>query len=204
MTNLHVVYRVDDPSSADEQWSSYSFPHGIYVAGATLDEVRAEFREAAVTLPSFDALTIREHLERPLVRGAYIRVAVDRQMLDRDETAAMMRRSVSIMDQREDFLATLPVAVTGDAIMIACQATDQLGWVFEQMSDHDTVCVCASGPSTEAGGFIWWSFIVGQHAARLGDKPLESLASGGLTSASTVVEFMRNNKTATGRALVDA
>lgn len=204
MTSLHVVYRVDNPSSADEQWSSYSFPHGIYVAGATLDEVRAEFREAVVDLPNFDMLTVKEHLERPLVRGAYIRVAVDRQMLDRDQTAAMMRRSVALADQREDFLATLPVAATGDAIMIACQATDQLGWVFEQMSDYDAVGVCASGPSTDAGGFIWWSFIVGQHAATIGDKPLESLASGGLTSTSSVVEFMRANKTATGRALVAA
>lgn len=204
MTNLHVVYRVDDPGSADEQWSSYSFPHGIYVAGATLDEVRAEFREAAVALPNFDTLTIREHLERPLVRGAYIRVAVDRHMLDRDETAALMRRSVAVADQRDDFLSTLPAAATGDGVMIACQATDQLSWVLEQMSDHDTVGVCASGPSTHAGGFIWWSFIVGQHATRVGDKPLESLASGGLTRDSTVVEFMRANDSATGRTLVSA
>lgn len=204
MTNLHVVYRVDDPGSADEQWSTYSFPHGIFVAGSTLDEVRAEFRDAATALPDFDSVAIREHLERPLVRGAYIRVAVDRRMLDRDETADMMRRSVSVLDQREDFLATLPVAATGDAVMIACQRTDRLRWVFEQMSEHDTVGVCASGPSTEAGEFIWWSFIAGLHAERLGDKPLESLASGGLTSDSSVVEFMRANKSATGRALVAA
>lgn len=136
--------------------------------------------------------------------GAYIRVAADRHMLDRDETAAMMRRSVAVVDQRDDFLSTLPVAATGDAVMIACQATDQLGWVFDQMSEYDTVGVCAGGPSTDAGGFIWWSFIVGKHAERLGDKPLESLASGGLTSESTVIEFMRAHDSATGRTLVSA
>ncbi len=205
MTNLHVVYRVDDPGSADEQWSSYSFPHGIYVSGTTLAEVRTEFREAAAeALPEFMDMALQEHLERPLVRGVYIRVAVDRHMLDRDTTADLMRRSVSIVDQREHLQATLPIAATGDAVVIACLATDKLRWVFEQMSDYDTVGVCASGPSVDEDGLIWWSFIAGGHASNPGRKPLESLASAGLSSESTVGEFMRVNATATGRALVDA
>ncbi|MBA2308521.1 MAG: hypothetical protein H0W01_04310 [Pseudonocardiales bacterium] len=205
MTNLHVVYRVDNPGSADEQWSSYSFPQGIYVSGTTLAEVRTEFREAAVeALPDFTDMTVREHLERPLVRGVYIRVAVDRRMLDRDTTADLMRRSVAVIDQRENLQATLPVAATGDAVVLACLATDKLAWVFEQMSDYDAVGVCASGPSVGEDGLIWWSFITGGHAANPGRKPLESLASAGLSSESTVGEFMRVNARATGRALVGA
>ncbi len=60
MSNLHVVYRVEEPSTPREQWSSYSFPYGIYVTGTTLDDVRAKFRSAVVfALPNLDEFTVR-------------------------------------------------------------------------------------------------------------------------------------------------
>lgn len=144
------------------------------------------------------------HIERPLVRGAYIRVAVDRSMLDRDTTAERMRGSLTRADQRDDFIATLPVAATGDAIMIVCTPADRLGWVLDQMSEFDTVGVCAAGPALPSGSLVWWSFIVGHRAAGNTGRDLETLASAGLSRDSTVVEFMAANQTATGRALVGA
>lgn len=32
MTDLHVIYRVDDEGTPDELWATYSFPEGIYVS----------------------------------------------------------------------------------------------------------------------------------------------------------------------------
>jgi hypothetical protein len=205
MNNLHVVYRVDEPATPREQWSTYSFPFGIYVTGTTLDEVRAEFRTAAAfALSNLDEFRVTEHLERPLTPGAYIRVAVDRRMLDRDATAALMRSSLQLVDQWQDFQGRVPPAATGDTVMIACVADDRLGWIFEQMSDHDAVGICAPGPAAGAGQFIWWSFILGQYGAGTSATDVESLASAGLDVDSTVSEFMQTTASSTGRQLLPA
>jgi hypothetical protein len=205
MSNLHVVYRVDEPATPREQWSSYSFPVGIYVTGMTLDEVRSEFRAAAeFALPNLDEFTVIEHLERPLAPGAYIRTAVDRRMLDRDAAAGVMRSSLQIVDQWRDFQDKVPAAATGDTVMIACVAADRLGWIFEQMSDHDSIGICASGPATAGSQFIWWSFILGHHDADTTSDDVESLAAAGLSADSTVSDFMRTTTSATGRQLVSA
>ena len=205
MNDLHVVYRVDEPATPREQWSTYSFPLGIYVTGTTLDEVRSELRAAtAVALPNPDEFTVIEHLERPLAPGAYIRVAVDRRMLDRDATAALMRSSLQLVDQWRDFQDGVPPAATGDVVMIACVADDRLGWIFEQMSAHDAVGICAPGPAAGEGQFIWWSFILGQHAADAHSTHLESLAAAGLDVESSVSYFMRTTASSTGRKRVVA
>ena len=203
MNDLHVVYRVDEPATPREQWSTYSFPIGIYVTGTTLDEVRSEFRAAAAfALPNLDEFTVIEHLERALAPGAYIRVAVDRRMLDRDATVALMRSSLQVVDQWRDFQDRVPPAATGDTVMIACVADDRLGWIFEQMSDHDAIGVCAPGPAAGEGQFVWWSFILGQYAADATSSDLESLAAAGLDVDSTVSDFMQTTASSTGRQLV--
>lgn len=172
-------------------------------AGATLDEVRSEFHSAAAfARPDLDELTVIEHLERPLAPGAYIRTAVDRRTLDRDRTARLMRASLQVVDHWRDFQSKIPEAATGDAIVIACVPDDRMRWISEQMSDHDTIGLCAPGPSAGAGQFIWWSFILGQHAAAASIQAVESLADAGLSDDSTVSEFMRATATTTGRQLV--
>jgi hypothetical protein len=45
--------------------------------------------------------------------------------------------------------------------MIACVSDDRLGRVFEQMTDHDAVGICALGPETSRNRLVWWSFLVG-------------------------------------------
>jgi hypothetical protein len=203
VTNFHAVYRVDDPGTANEQWSSYSFPHGIYVAGATLDEVRDQFKAAAAfAVHNLDDLTLIEHIERPLAPGAYIRTAVDRHTLDRDETAELMRASLGVPTQRDEFLATIPISGSGDAVMLACVPNDRLAWVFEQMDDHDALGLCAPGPAIPSGRFIWWSFILGNLAEDDKAARTETIAEAGLTEESTVAAFMRANAMERGRRLV--
>ncbi|GAA1202276.1 hypothetical protein [Pseudonocardia alaniniphila] len=205
MSNLHVIYRQDEGEGGSEEWSAYSYPHSIYAAGLSVDEARAEFREAAkFALGDLDQITLVEHIERPLVPGAYIRVAVDRRMLDRDETAKVMGTSLKYSHQLKDFEVTMPLAATGDAVVIACVPSDQLGWIFEQMNDYDAVAVCALGPTVGNMQSAWWSYLAGPEAIVPGDRPQQSLAAGGLSSKSTISDFMRANATATGRTLVGA
>lgn len=203
MSNLHVVYRVDHGDGADD-WSTYSYPHGIYVGGSTLDEVRAEFQAAAASTIGREEITLVEHLERPLIPGAYVRIGLDRHMLDRDETAQAMRETLTVGLQRDDFQARMPLAATGDAVMIACVHSDRLRWVFGQMGDHDGIALCARGDAAGSHRPVWWSFIAGPRAVVPGGRPTESIAAAGLTADSTVIEFMNVNETATGRTLLGA
>lgn len=203
MSDLHVVYRVHDPGTRREQWASYSFPHSIYVEGATLDEVRSEFRAAAADLPTeVRKRSLIEHLERPLAPGAYIRVAVDRRTLDRDEVAQIMHSSLTVPDQFDDFRTRLPTAATGDAVMIACVPGDRLGWVFEQMTDHDAVGICALGPGASGNRLVWWSFLVGGAVDGIDPIAMGTLAGAGLSAGSTVGEFMRADAAPTGRRIL--
>jgi hypothetical protein len=204
VTALHVIYRVDD-DGAGEEWSAYSFPHSIYAGGSSLAETRDEFMRAAkLALGGLDQVTVIEHLEEQLIPGAYIRLALDRRIIERGEIAAIMKRSLAVPGQRDDFERQMPLAATGDAVVVACLPHDRLGWVFEQMNDHDALAVCGRGPVVGTAQSAWWSFISGPEAEVPGGPPLESLASAGLGADSTVSDFMRVNSTATGRSLATA
>ena len=203
MSNLHVVYRVHDSGTRTEQWTSYSFPFSIYVEGSTLEEVRSELSEALESAPpNVRELSLIEHLEQPLVPGAYMRTAVDRRTLDREATGQTMRSSLAVPSQFDDFRATMPVAATGDAVMIACVPQDTLSWVFEQMTDHDAVGICAQGPGAGTSRLVWWSFIIGGEAEDRNTTALETLASAGLSASSTVAEFMSATSTSTGHRIL--
>lgn len=201
MNTLHVIYRVDDAGTG-EDWSAYSYPHSIYVGGSSLAEVRHEFERAArFALDDLADWAIVEHHEEPMIPGAYIRVAVDRRMIERGEVAAIMKATLTVPAQRSDFERGMPIASTGDAVVVACLPNDRLGWVFEQMNDHDAIAVCARGPVVGNLQSAWWSYIAGQDAEVRGGPPQESLAAAGLSADSTVADFMRVNSTATGRTL---
>lgn len=125
-------------------------------------------------------------------------------MLDRDATARLMRTSLQVIDQWRDFQNKGPAAATGDTVMIACGPDDRLGWIIEQMSEHDAVGICAPGPAADGRQLIWWSFIMGQHAADAASDGVETLAAAGLSIDSTVSEFMRTTASSTGRQLAGA
>lgn len=205
MSDLHVVYRVDNPDTDDETWSTYSFPHSIYVGGNTLAEVRSEFHEAARPVAVLDGMRVLEHIERPVstVPGAYVRVAIDRKTLDRDVARDRIAGSLTVRSQREDFVKTVPLAATGDAVIVAAVADDKLGWVFEQMTDHDSIAICLAGPEAGGGALVSWNYIVGSRSERFVESTDKtSLAEKGLTANSTVSEFMGIASKVRGRQLL--
>jgi hypothetical protein len=205
MSDLHVVYRVDDPGLESETWSSYSFPHSIYVEGSALVEVRSEVQQAIQSIPSLHDCRILEHLERPIppVPGAYIRVAIDRRTLDRDVARDQFVSSLLVRSQREDFVRTVPTAATGDVVAIACVADDRLGWVFDQMTDYDSIAICLAGPATEHGALTTWNYLVGRRSDRFGTSGnTETLADAGLVADSSIADFMRIASAADGRGLL--
>ncbi len=152
MQDVHVVYR-QSPSEGSVEWSTYSYPQSIYVGGPSLEHLRAEFLEAARSHFDDDQLsqvTLFEHIETPLVDGAYVRVAVDQRTRDRETAATAMRRSLTVDEQRQDFAESALIAATGDAVVVACTPTDRLGWLFDQMGSHDALQITVAGPALSA------------------------------------------------------
>jgi predicted RNase H-like HicB family nuclease len=185
VTNFHVIYR-QEPDRAGG-WSTYSYPVGVYAAGATLDEAREQFREAAhFGVEDFDDYQLIEHIEEPLIEGAFIRTCIDRRTLDRHDAAKLFRTTMDVATQRADFEGTAPLGGSGDAVVVAAIASDKVSWVLEQMGDHDALSVCVAGP----GPMIWWSYLAGQYAT-IQAGPAETLANGGLTTDSTLSELIR-------------
>lgn len=198
MSNLHVIYRRDRVSDG-EQWGTYSHPHGIYTAAATLVEARAEFREAArfsLGADEFDQAALLEHLEQPVpgLDGVFIRTAIDRPTLDRDAASATMQRALTDPAQRARLEERSPLAASGDIVIVACVPTDTLGWVLGQMGPSDALVVCAQ--ISDVG--MWWSFLAGERAV-VDIETTETLADADLGFEATISDLMRDDATSSGR-----
>jgi hypothetical protein len=190
--NVHVIYREALTVKADvPRWSTYAYPDSIYAAGASLEQVRAEFLDAArfhFDDEELGGVSLFEHVETLLVGDAYVRVAVDQHTRDRDAAVAAVRRSFTVAHRLEDFTDSALVAATGDAVIFACVPTDRLGWLFEQTGPHDALQICVAGPSE----LVWWSAIA--HIDALGPPPVASqptIVGLGLNDSSTVADLMR-------------
>lgn len=190
MTNLHVIYRLEERVSpgVPERWAAYSYPVSIYAAGSNIAEVRAEFREVFEDMVEVlgDEYELREHLERPLVDGAYVRTAIDRSNLDRAETAQLFEGTLNSLVQREDFAARAPMSGTGDTVVVACVGKDKIGWLMEQMNEHDSLVICLSTVTP----IVWWTWLAGAQA-KLNEASEGTITDAGLTPDSTVSDFVR-------------
>lgn len=195
MTNLHVIYRLEERVSpgVPERWSTYSYPVSIYVGGSNLAEARAEFREALDDMSDLldEQYELVEHLERPLVDGAYIRIAIDRSNLDRAETAQRFESALGDLKQRRDFSARAPLSASGDTVVVACVGRDKVGWLMEQMNEHDSLVICIATGTP----LVWWTWLAGRQAT-INEKDRGTLDDAGLTAESTVSDFVMGGSSA--------
>lgn len=190
MTDLHVVYRLEERVSpgVPERWATYSYPVSIYVGGSSIAEVRAEFREALDDMADVldQSYEVVEHVEQPLVEGAYVRTAIDRHSRDRSETAQRFEATLADLGQRGHFASLAPVSATGDTVVVACVGGDAVGWLMEQMNEYDSLVVCLSTGTP----LVWWTWLAGARAT-LNEEHGGTLADAGLTPESTVSDLVR-------------
>lgn len=183
-TTLHVVYREERTSDGQTSWYSYSYPDGVYAASESLSDLREQFRDVlSSSVGTGVALTLVEHVERAVAPGVFVRVAVDRETLDREYVASSLRVSFDQPAHRPDIGQFITSG--GDAVVVCCLAADPLAWVFEQMSDEDAVYVAMA--VSEIG--VCHSAIAGPGAV----PPLqvgETLGDLGFDASSTVGEFL--------------
>ncbi len=76
----------------------------------------------------WSGVEILEHLEEPLsgVEGVFVRVALDRQQLDRQQVVEALREGLTVPEQLADFEETALIAATGDVVVVACLPTDRV------------------------------------------------------------------------------
>jgi hypothetical protein len=193
---INVVYREEPDTGSTPKWSAYSYPVGVYASGSSLEHVRDQFAEAAafhLQADDLDAVELYEHIERPLgtIDGVFMRVAIDRRTLDREDAARAMRASLSVLQQRDEFIERAYVAATGDVVVVACLPADLMTWVFDQMGPYDALQVCVAGP----GRIVWWNALM-HHKATGVEAVADSPTTGelGLSSATaTVSDFIRSD-----------
>jgi hypothetical protein len=199
VTDFHVIYRLTRRVDHDEpeQWATYSYPIGIYTSGTNIAGVRSAFREAfefAFPDGEADDYNVIEHLERPLIDGAFVRTAIDQRYLDRAETAQVFEQNLTDHAQRADFVRKAPMSGTGDAVVVTVVGRDKLGWLMDQMNDHDSLVLCLLAP----GGMVWWSWVAGQ-LAELQTRGTSTLADDGLDRKSIVSDLITKDSAHTGR-----
>ncbi|MEQ3554620.1 hypothetical protein WIS52_29490 [Pseudonocardia nematodicida] len=201
MTTMHVVYRVHDEGRIGEDWSTYSFPDGVFAGGPDLEPLRSEVRRSAEELAG-TAVSVVEHIERPAGPDIYVRGALDDRAAERADVIDAVRASSLVRGERTTPGSRFPLAASGDSILVACLPEDTLSWVLEQMDAHDAVAVCAVGPSLGTGRFVYVNYLAREAASPAGrDESDQSIAEAGLSPDSTVAEFVRATITAGRRGL---
>lgn len=190
-----------DEGCIGEDWAAYSFPEAVFAGGSRLSSLRGEVRTMASDLVG-SSVVLREHIERPCGAGLYVRSALDDREPERSDVVDAMRSMVDVGRQRDHLAEQLPLAVSGDAVLVACLPEDTIRWVLEQMDPQDTVAVCTVGPLLDTGRFVYWNYLVREGADREGrEDSEESIAEAGLSIDSPISEFVRSTITAGRRGL---
>ncbi len=183
---LHVIYRHEPTSDGEPTWHSYSYPTAVYASGYALEDLREAFREAvAFHYGETPVPQLVEHLEHQAAPGVFLRVAVDRQTLDRDYVESTMRAALTRESVHRPRFAAEQVSASGDIVVVCAVASDRLGWVFEQMGEHDALHIAMA--VSDFGVNI--ATVAGPSGI---PDPTGSLTLNevGLSSESTIGEFM--------------
>lgn len=194
MNELHAIYRWSGPSS----WDAYSYPVSISVGGLSLEHVRDQFRAAARFHfgDDWSDVEIVEHLEEPLseVEGVFVRTALDRQLLDRQQVVEALRGVLKVPEWVAEFEETALIAATGDVVVVACLTTDRVTWVVEQMGEHDSLQVCLP-ISDHRGVGVWMSRLSAPEAEGIVIEQSETLEEAGLSNDwATMADFARADR----------
>lgn len=120
--------------------------------------------------------------------GVYVRTAVDRHTLDRENTARLFRNSLNVPSQREHLRSGAAEASTGDVVFVCCLASDRLDWVIGQLAGTDSLQVCVS----VAGDMLWWTTLAAPNST-YSEEESETLGEAGLTGdAATIADLIRS------------
>jgi hypothetical protein len=179
-----VIYRLDP--AHDPAWQFYAMPESIVGGGKTLDEARAEYRDALTFSLDTNVLpAIREYVEREIGNlGIWMRIPVG--LGDFDVILSEAERQIE-PDDRDWFFAN-PTA-GGDPVILNTLPDVPLSSILDQMSVYDTLILAMRfhGPEKVQNLFVAFA---GAATESVSDKPLTSLESLGLTADSPLSDLL--------------
>jgi hypothetical protein len=179
-----VVYRLDP--ARNPAWQFYSMPESIVGGGQTLDDARAEYRDALrFSLESDDLPIIREYVEHEIGDlGIWLRNPVG--LGDYDTIVRSAREQIE-PDDREWFLAH-PTA-GGDPVIVNAVPNAPLSSLLEQMTVHDhlILAMCDHGPEKMQNIFLVFA---GAETEDVTAEPLMDLEALGLTPDSPLSDLL--------------
>ncbi|MFD7845999.1 hypothetical protein ACFV4K_24035 [Nocardia sp. NPDC059764] len=170
------------------KWQYYSMPESVLGGAETLSDAKRDYREALAFMLEVepDALPeIREHTERPIVPGVYLRTALDEHYADRAEAFDVLVPGFGLEHTAEVRKLFSHTTASGDVVAVVCEPTDDVGFLLEQITPHDAVWMVLNGP-----GLVAWRAIGGVLAANPTDVDARSLTDLGVRSVTSVMDFV--------------
>lgn len=111
-----------------------------------------------------------------------------------------MRRSLTVEQQRRDFIDHAFPTATGDVVVVACTPVDPMNWLFDQMGPYDALHVCVETP----GGMVWWNALI-HHKATGAEAAAGTPTMGELglsTDTAIVSDLVRSDSVSHDRPLL--
>lgn len=181
-----VVYRLC--LDGGPKWQYYSMPESVLGGADALADAKRDYRDALAFALDVerDALPrIREHTERPIVPGVYIRTALDEHQADRAEAFDVLVPGFTSEHTAEVEKLFAHTAASGDVVAVVCEPSDDVGFLLDQITPHDVVWLVLNGP-----GLVAWRAIGGPLAANPTEVVASTLADLGVGQSTPILEFM--------------
>lgn len=181
-----VIYRLD--SAHDPAWQFYSMPESIVGGGKTLDDVRAEYRDAlAFSLGSPALPEIREYIEGEIGSlGIWLRLPIEHPNVN-GVFEQVGRQITAYPEDRDWFFANTTAG--GDPVIVTPSADAPLSSILDQMTIYDTLILLML---RRAEGTVQNAFLSLAGAETVGatEEPPTSFGSMGLTPDSPLRDVL--------------
>lgn len=181
-----VIYRLD--RAHDPAWQFYSMPESIVGGGKTLDDVRAEYRDAlAFSLDSDRLPKIHEYIEGEIGGlGIYLRLPIDHPNVD-GVFEQVGRQITAYPDDRDWFFANTTAG--GDPVIVTPSPQAPLSSILDQMTVYDTLILAMLRRAEGKVQNVFLSLAGAETVDEL-DEPPTSFGSMGLTPDSPLRDLL--------------
>jgi hypothetical protein len=186
----HVFYAYDP--NAEPTWAYSSFPVACFGMAGDFHTAQADYREAYTlgTEDIADTPDSIEHYEQRHASGVWVRVRIGPDTPERERVAMVLFGALSQSPQ--DGAAQIgrwTQANSGEPTVIACLPTDTIGFTIGEIDDQEAFAVALAFPDpVHRRDLVWIGGLARGMIA--GDEPIEPISETGLTSSSTMEEFM--------------
>lgn len=182
-----VIYRF--VPAHDPAWQFYSMPESTVGGARTLDEARAEYRDALAFSLGTDSLPeVHEYIEGEVGDlGIWLRLPIDHPNVD--GVFEQVGRQIVAYPEDRDFFFANPTA-GGDPVIVTATPDAPLSSILEQMSAYDSLILAMLRRGPDQVQNVWLA-MTGGEVEHDGGEPPTTFASMGLTPNSPLRDLVK-------------